>query len=188
MNLKSIQMTPTQIHLTGTALSLCALGICAFAIHSAWESRQSEVESSELELTQVTAQLTAAQQERGRLANEISNLHAIVERTDHSPRPTNINELAVKLIASTERHALNLDQFEPSDPKMIGQDQVQSIAIRAECTYSDLTNWLIELRDTMSDIHVVSISIRTKDAEESTVFSDIRLNWYIPTEQQIKSN
>lgn len=188
MNLKSIRMTPTQINLTGTALSLCALGICAYSINSSWKSRQSGIESSKLELTQVTAQLTAAQQERGRLANQISNLHAIVEKTDPTPRPTNINELAVKLIASTELHKLNLDQFEPSDPKMIGTDQVQEIAIRAECTYASLTNWLNELRDNMSDIHVVSISIRTKDAEESTVFSDIRLNWYIPTDQQPKTN
>lgn len=188
MNLKSIHMTPIQIHLTGAALSLCAIGLCAYSIHSSWESRQSGIESSKLELTQVTAQLTAAQQERGRLANQISNLHAIVETTDHSLHPTNINELAVKLIASTELHNLNLDQFEPTDPKMIGEDQVQTIAIRAECTYASLTNWLNDLRDTMSDIHIVSISIRSKNAEESTVYSDIRLNWYIPTDQQPKTN
>ncbi|MGJ8635805.1 MAG: hypothetical protein ACSHX5_03040 [Phycisphaerales bacterium] len=188
MNLKSIHMTPTQIHLSGAAIALCALGICAYSIHSSWQSRQSGIESSELELTQVTAQLTAAQQERGRLANQISNLHAIVEDTDDTPRPTNINELAVELIASTEHHQLYLDQFEPSAPKTIGIDQIQPISIRAECTYTSLTNWLNELRDNMPDIHVVSISIRTKNAEESTVFSDIRLNWYIPTDQNPSTN
>ncbi|MBO6513503.1 MAG: hypothetical protein JJ974_06030 [Phycisphaerales bacterium] len=169
-------------------ITLGALGISAYAIHSSWESRQSGIESSQLELSQVTEQLTTAQQQRGRLANQISNLQAIVDVTSNAPRPSNINELAVTLVASTELHGLNLDQFEPEPPRSIGTDEIQSILIRAQCTYQALTNWLNELQSQMPDIHVVSISISTQGPEQATVATDIRLDWYIPTDQQSNTN
>lgn len=183
MSLKLPPLNPTQIHLAGTALLVGALAFSAYSIHSSWKHHQSGIQTSKLELTEVTSQLSATQQERGRLTNQISNLQAIVEHTDRSPRPTNINELAVKLVASTEENNLLLDQFEPGAPITIGQDEIQQIAVRSESTYANLLQWLDMLHETMPDIHVVSVSIRTQNAEESTVYSEIRLNWYIPTDQ-----
>lgn len=183
MSLKRVPITPTQIHLAGTALTVTAFAFSAYSIYKSWESRQSGIQTSQRELTKVTAQLSATQQERGRLANQISNLQAIVSHTDRTPRPTNINELAVKLVASTEENNLALDQFEPSVPTIVGTDRIQQIAVRSESTYTNLVQWLNLLHETMPDIHVVSVSIRTQNADESTVYSDIRLNWYIPTDQ-----
>lgn len=183
MNLKLLPLTPTQIHLTGTTLLLSAFAFSAYSIHRSWESRQSGIQTSQRELTEVTAQLSATQQERGRLTNQISNLQAIVEHTDEAPRPTNLNELAVKLVASTEENNLTLDLFEPSVPTKIGPDKIQQIVVRFESTYANLVQWLNLIHESMPDIHVISISIRTQNADQSTVYSDIRLNWYMPTDQ-----
>lgn len=179
MNLKSI--TPTQIHLLGATLAIGTLAVCGYSIHASYQSRQSGIESSKLQLTQVSDQLASAQRDRGRLVNRISNLESIVQHQKSITQAASINELAVQLVALAERHELQLEQFEPSSPTTHNQEPIQPISIRLSAPYQSITDWLTELHTTMPDIHVIALSINSQGTTSTTVTSDIRLNWYIPT-------
>jgi len=181
MNLKSTSITPTKIHAIGSVLAVLTLILSAELIYTSWKSQQSSIQSSQHELTQVTTDLSTAQRNRGRLVNQISNLESILINHQAIIQPTSINELAVQVVALAEEHQLQLEQFEPTPPRIIDQNQVQQIALRLTATYQSVTKWLDQLHQTMPDIHVDSISIRSQNIESATVTSDIRLNWYIPT-------
>jgi Tfp pilus assembly protein PilO len=172
--------SPSQIHIVGVALSTLILAASVYAVYSSWNSRQSGIESSQLELTQVSTQLSTAQRDRGRLLNQISNLESIVNQQDPALNPTSINELAVQIVELAEKHALNLDQFEPQPIENNALGTFHPISIRLTATYSSVSMWLDQLHILMPDIHVVSITIRSKSAVEPEVTSDIQLNWYNP--------
>jgi len=178
MNLKSI--SPTHIHLLGAAIAVLTLAASGYAVHTSYKSRQSGIESSKLQLTQVSDQLATVQRDRGRLVNKISNLESIVQHQKSITQVASINELAVQLVALAEKHELELEQFEPSSPTTHNQEPIQPISIRLSASYQSVTNWLSELHTAMPDIHVVALSISSQSSTSAIVTSDIRLNWYIP--------
>ena len=181
MKLNTASITPTKIHAIGSVLAIGILAFSAEIIYTSWNSQQSTIQSSKYELTQITTDLSTAQRDRARLANQISNLESIVINHQTIIQPTSINELAVQVVALAEQHQLQLEQFQPSPPQTLDQDQVQQIDLRLTANFQSVTNWLDQLHKIMPDIHVVAISIRSQSIESATVTSDIRLNWYIPT-------
>jgi|GEM_PF-2064832 len=184
MKLNAQGITPIQIHLIGMAFILLTAAGSAYTVYSSWESHQSGIESSQLELTQVSEELSTAQRDRGRLVNKIANLKAVLKDHNSIIQPNSINELAVEIVALAERHTLEIEQFEPSTPTTLNQDAVQPITMRLSAPYQSITEWLNELHATMPDIHVVGIAIVSQNATAEAVISDIRLNWYIPTSDQ----
>lgn len=181
MNFKSL--APTHIHAIGAVIAIATLAICGYSIFKSWESRQSGIESSQIRLTQVSEELSVAQQERGRLTNQISNLRSIVEEDKDVIVPRSINELAVEVVALAEQYKLELDQFEPKSEQTKDGKVFHPIVIRLSAPYSALTEWLDQVHEFMPDIHVMSISIRSSGADQSVVSSDIQLNWYKPTSE-----
>tara|TARA_R110000744_G_scaffold95174_6_gene183953 strand:+ start:1517 stop:2074 length:558 start_codon:yes stop_codon:yes gene_type:complete len=182
MNYKSI--APSHIHAAGSTIAIALVAISGYSVYTSWQSRQSGIESSQIRLSQVSEELSNAQQERGRLTNQISNLQSMVEEDREVIVPTSINELAVEIVALAEQHKLELDQFEPRAPITIDGNTHHPIIIRLTSPYKSLTDWLDEIHEIMPDIHVMSIAIRSTGAEPPVVSSDIEFNWYKPTKEQ----
>jgi len=181
MSVKLKSISPIQIHLLGAALFILTASGSAYSVYASWKSHKSGIESSQHKLTQVTSELSIAQRNRARLVNRITDLHSIVKDYKSIIQPASINELAVQVVALAERHDLEIEQFEPSPPTILNQDDIQPVTIRFTAPYQSVTNWLNELHSTMPDIHVVGITIASQSTAEATVISDIRLNWFIPT-------
>ena len=184
MNLDSITISPARIHLLGISIAVVLLGSSAYAVYSSWETRQLGIESHKQDLSQVDESLSASQRQRGRLVDQIAKLESVVKDINLSERPSTLNELAVKVVALAEQYELQLDQFEPAAPTGVGNDQVYPIDLRVIAPYESVTSWLDDIYRTMPDIHVVAISISSQDATSTAVSSDIRLNWYIPTDDK----
>ena len=174
-------LTPKQIHGSGVSLSILMIGLCVYLVHSSWKSRQTGIESTQHELTQVTTQLSDAQIQRGRLVNQISDLQSMVDEQHHAQRAMSLNELAILIVALAEEHQLRLEQFDPAQRTSIEGDSVVPITLRLSAPYASLTDWLDEIHETMSDIHVVGILITSQSSTTTVIGADIRLHWYIPT-------
>ncbi len=173
--------SPLQVHLTGASLATLILAISGYAIYSSWEAQRTDIESSKLELTQVSDQLSSTQSERGRLINQISNLEIVVQERESVIKASSINELAVQLVGLAESHGLELEQFEPSEPSQTNENPTQAILIQVTAPFTTIQTWLDELHAKMPDIHVESISIRS-NVTTGMVSTNIRLNWYIPSD------
>jgi hypothetical protein len=177
---------PIQVHLAGATCSALILAISGFAIYSSWEAQRTDIESSQLELTQVSAQLSSTQSERGKLINQISNLETVVQEREFVLKASSINELAVQLVAFAESQGLELEQFEPSEPKLTNNNPTQAISIQVTAPFSSIQTWLDELHAQMPDIHVEGLSIRANASADGMVSTNIRLNWYIPSDTEPK--
>ncbi len=180
MKLDSKALSPARIHLIGALLTVMLLGISVYAVYSSWESRQLGIESSKQDLTEVAEQLSMTQRERGRLADQIEQLESVVKNLSMTDQPSAINELAARVVSLTEGHALELERFEPGSEILAGENRVQPVDLRVTAPYGSVTRWLDEIHRDMPDIHVVSVSFMSQTAD--TVSTDIRFNWYIPTE------
>ncbi len=184
MKINTNGFSSIQIHLIGMTLFLLIAAGSTYAVYSSWDSHQSGIESSQLQLTQVSEDLSTAQRDRGRLISKIANLNLALDDHDSIIQPNSINELAVQIVALAEKHSLELEQFEPSPPTTLNQEAIQPISMRLKAPYQAVSEWLNELHTTMPDIHVVGISIVSQNATAESVSSNIRLNWYIPTSDQ----
>ncbi len=178
--------TPTQVHLAGAAIALTMIAGSGYALYSSWEAQQSGIESSQLELTQVSAQLSDTQRERGKLVNQISDLELVVQQRESFEIITNINQLAVKLVALAESQGLELEQFEPADQTTTNGLPTQEISIQVTASFVSIQTWLDQLQERMPDIHVEALSIRSNTAAPGMVSTNIRLNWYIPEDAEAK--
>ena len=182
MNMKLKGCSAPQIHLVGAFLAVATVLLSGYSVFSSWESRKSGIESTQLELTQVTTKLSDAQRDRGRLVNQISNLQSIVDEQEFTPQATSINELAIRVVALAEEFGIELEQFDPGVATTINEDSVMPISLRLTAPYNTLISWIHEIHQVMPDIHVVGISISSQTSTTTSVGSDIRLNWYIPAD------
>lgn len=178
--------SPTQVHLTGATIASLMIAGSAYTLYSSWEAQQSGIESSQLELTQVSTQLSDTQRERGKLVNQISDLELVVQQRKSYEIITNINQLAVKLVALAESQGLELEQFEPADQTTTNGQPTQEISIQVTASFVSIQSWLDQLHERMPDIHVEALSIRSNSATPGSVSTNIRLNWYIPEEAETK--
>jgi len=173
--------TPIQIHSVGAFIAVGAVAISCYAVYSSWQSRQTGIESSKHELTQISSELSTSQRERGRLQSQIATLQSDLHNHQSIDQPSKINDLATRVVTLAESHNLSLEQFEPEPPIESNGNRVQPISIMLTAPYQSITNWLDQLHSDMPDIHVEGISIRSQSPADPTVKSDIRLKWYIPT-------
>jgi Tfp pilus assembly protein PilO len=178
--------TPTKVHLAGAVVATLMIVGSSYALYSSWEAQQSGIESSQLEITQVSSQLSDTQRERGRLVNQISNLEVVVQQHDSIEHITNMNELAVKLVALAESQGLELEQFEPGTESTTNGLPSQEIAIQVTASFVSIQTWLNQLHELMPDIHVEALSIRSNNSAPGMVSTNIRLNWYIPEDASAK--
>ena len=177
--------SPIQVHLTGASLATLILAISGFVIYSSWEAQRTDIETSKLELSQVSDQLSSTQSERGHLINQISNLETVVQERESVIIASSINELAVQLVGLAESHGLELEQFEPSEPSQTNENPTQAISIQVTAPFTTIQTWLDELHNKMPDIHVESLSI-SSNVTSGMVSTNIRLNWYIPSDADPK--
>lgn len=181
MRIKTQRGTSGHIHLVGASLGAVVISLSGYAVYTSWESRKSGIESTQIKLTQITTQLSESQRDRGRLVNQISNLQSIVDEQDDLPKPSTINELAIKIVALAEEYNLQLEQFDPSTSIEVDGDSVVPITLRLTAPYGSLISWLDQIHAVMPDIHVVGIAINSQSTATTVVGSDIRLHWYNPT-------
>jgi len=180
MKASSITLSPARIHLIGASVAAVLIGASAYAVYSSWESHQLGIETSKHDLTQVAEQLSMTQRERGRLVDQIAQLESVVNTINQNAQPSSINELAAQVVALTEQYELQLDRFEPASAQLVDQVQVLPIQLRVIAPYGSVTSWLDEIHASMPDIHVVAVSLISQEAD--IVSTDIRFNWYIPTD------
>lgn len=173
-----------QIHiqLAGCAIAASILTGSLYAVYSSWNIHQRDIESSKMTLSQITNELSTAQRERTQLLAQLESYQTIDNLFDGYQRPESINELAVLAVALTEEAGLELEQFQPQEPRVINDQSVYPITVRITADYSKLSAWLDQIHERMPDIHIMSISIRSLNAQSTTITTDIRINWYSPNQ------
>ncbi len=180
MNLSKSNITPGQIHIAGALILLMLLSTSGYFLYTSWASRQSGIETSELELSQVSLELANTHNERGQMVNQISNLESRVIEDAEWVKSKSLNELAAQLVLMAEEKELFVDQFEPATPVVVDGVRMQPIQIRFLAPYSSISEWLDTVHRLMPDIHVMSISITSPSHTAWNVNADIRINWHIP--------
>ncbi|MFK7760298.1 MAG: type 4a pilus biogenesis protein PilO [Phycisphaerales bacterium] len=133
-------------------------------------------------LSQITNDLSVTQRERTNLLAQLEAYQNIENVFLGYERPDSINELAVLAVALTEESGLELEQFQPQEPRTIDEQLVYPITVRITAEFSKLSAWLDQIHERMPDIHIMAISIRSLNAESTTITTDIRINWYSPNQ------